>query len=71
MTAAHLPPPGRAVDKLAATLQAKAALAGVRVDPIEGDNGRLVWIVSKGIYSRECETLDEVRAFLARMGIEA
>lgn len=57
--------------KQAATVQAKAALAGVRVDPIEGDNGRLVWIVTRWALTRECNTLDEVRAFLSRMGIDA
>lgn len=57
--------------KLAATLQATAALAGVRVDPIETDDAGVVWIVSKWALTRECETLDEVRKLLARMGIEA
>lgn len=57
--------------KEAATLQAKAALAGVRVDPIEADDGELVWCVSRWALTRQCESLDEVRELLARMGVEA
>ena len=54
--------------KQAATLQAQAALAGVRVDPVDDDHGTLVWIVSKWSLTRQCKTLGEVRELLARMG---
>jgi hypothetical protein len=57
--------------KLAATVQAKAALAGVRVESIEADDGALVWFVSRWSLTRQCDSLDDVRALLARMGIEA
>lgn len=59
----------RAIYKQAATLQAQAALAGVRVDPVEDDRGTVIWIVSKWSLTRKCETLDEVRELLARMGV--
>lgn len=55
--------------KRAAKLQAAAALAGVRVDPIEADDGRLAWIVTRWALTRQCETLDELAEFLQRMGI--
>ena len=59
----------KAIYKQAATLQAQAALAGVRVDPVEDDHGTLIWIVSKWSLTRQCETLGEVRELLARMGV--
>ena len=57
--------------KEAAALQAKAALLGVRVDPIEAADGGLIWIVSRWALTRQCDTLDEVRELLARMGVDA
>lgn len=59
----------KAIYKQGATLQAQAALAGVRVDPIEDDHGTVIWIVSKWSLTRHCETLGEVRELLARMGV--
>lgn len=56
--------------KQLATLQAVAALAGVRVDPIEGDDGRTVYIVSRWALTKQCNTLDELRDLLARMGVQ-
>jgi hypothetical protein len=58
-------------DKELTTVQAKAALAGTRVDPIEADDGATVFIVSRWALTRQCNTLLEVRELLARMGIEA
>ena len=60
-----------AIDKQASTMQAVAALAGVRVDPIEGDDGRTVYIVSRWALTKQCNTLDELRVLLQRMGIAA
>lgn len=55
--------------KRLATLQAVAALRGVRVDPLESDAGRTVYIVSLQSLTRQCDTLDEVHALLKRMGV--
>ncbi len=60
---------GREQRKRFATLQAAAALAGIVVTPIEADNGQRVYILSKGSLSKECSSLDEVRALLVRMGV--
>lgn len=57
--------------KDAANLRALAALAGVRVDPINDDHGAPVWIVSRWSLTRQCNTLGEVRALLQRMGVRA
>lgn len=54
-----------------ATVQAVAARAGVRVDAIPADDGGRVFIVSRWSLCRQCDTLDEVRELLLRMGIEA
>ena len=48
-------------------LQAVAVRAGVRVDPIEADDGSPGWIVSCWSLTRQCSTLAEVRVLLARM----
>jgi hypothetical protein len=58
-----------AIDKPVATLQAVAALAEVRVDPIEGDDGKTVYIVSRWALTKQCNTVDELRDLLRRMGI--
>ena len=57
--------------KQVATLQAVAAMAGVRVDPIEGDDGHTVYIVTRWNLTRQCNTLGDLRAFLRSMGISA
>jgi len=55
--------------KRIATLQAVAAIAGVRVDPVEGDDGRTVWFVSRWSLTKQCNTLAELSELLRRMGI--
>lgn len=57
--------------KDAANVQALAAMAGVRVDPINDDHGATVWIVSRWSLRRQCNTLGEVCALLQRMGVKA
>jgi len=59
------------VDKQVSTMQAVAALAGVRVDPIDGDDGHTVYVVSRWALTKQCNTLDELRGLLRRMGIAA
>ena len=56
--------------KTAAGLQARAALAGIRLDPVEGDDGRIVWILTKWSYTRQCSSLEEARGLLQHMGFE-
>lgn len=53
------------------TLQAHAALAEIRVDPIDSDNGRRVYIVTRWALTKQCDSLDELRALLKRMGVAA
>lgn len=60
---------GAELSKAEASVIAPAALAGVSVTPIEADNGRRIYIVSRWSLTRQCETLDEVRALLTRMGV--
>lgn len=57
-------------DKTEANVQAAAALRGVAVTPIDDDRGRRVFIVSQWSLCKQCDSLDEVRALLRRMGIE-
>jgi hypothetical protein len=57
--------------KTVATLQAVAAMAGVRVDPIEGDDGHTVYIVTRWALTKQCNTLDEMADLLRRMGVAA
>lgn len=49
--------------------QAKAALAGFSVEQIEADDGGQVFIVSRWSLTRQCDTLDDVRELLQRMGV--
>jgi hypothetical protein len=52
-----------------ANIIAPAALAGVAVTPIDDDRGRRVYIVSRWSMAKQCDTLDDVRELLGRMGI--
>jgi hypothetical protein len=54
--------------KTVATLQAQAAISGFSVEPIEADDGRHGFIVARWNLSRQCDTADEVRELLRRMG---
>ena len=56
--------------KAAAGLQARAALAGIRLDPVESDEGRTVWIVTRWAFTKQCSSLEEARDLLERMGVE-
>ena len=60
-----------AVAKRASTLRALAALAGIRVDPIESDDGRRAYCVTRWNLTRQCNSIDELTEFLRQMGIEA
>jgi len=44
-------------------------MAGVQVDPIGSDDGRQVFIVSRWNLTRQCDSLDELRELLQRMGV--
>ena len=55
--------------KYEATVQAQAALAGVRVIPVEGADGRRAYLVGRWSLTRPCDTLEDVTAFLQKMGI--
>ena len=52
-------------------LQAVAAIAGIRVDQIEIDDGRPAWVVTRWALSRQCNSLDELTDFLRKMGVAA
>ena len=71
MGAPTLPADQSAERKQLATLQAIAALAGVRVDPIEDDEGHTVYVITRWSLTAQRNTLDDVREFLQRMGIAA
>lgn len=58
-------------DKQVATLQAVAALSGIRVDPINNDDGGTAYVLTRWSLTKQCNTLDELRGLLRRMGIEA
>jgi hypothetical protein len=49
-------------------LQTAAARVRVTID-IEGGNGAQVYIVSRWSLSKQCDSLDDLRALLARMGV--
>lgn len=53
----------------AAAVQALAALAGIRVDPIELGDGSQAWIVTRWHLTRQFGSLAEVCEFLGRMGV--
>jgi hypothetical protein len=60
-----------AIAKAFATLQAQAALVGVQVERIEADGGGQAFIVSRWNLTRQCDTIDDVRELLRRMGVAA
>lgn len=57
--------------KILATLQAQAALLGVVLTEVEGDDGAPVYVISRWAYTRQCSSIDEVRDRLRRMGASA
>ena len=56
--------------KRLATLQARAALAGVVVNAMENDHGSKVFIVSKWAMTRELPDIDSLESWLQRVGGE-
>jgi len=54
-------------DKAFATLQARAALAGVVLHRLEDDRGREVFVVSRWAMTRQLDSLQEVDAWLTRV----
>ncbi len=61
-------PPRRIDPKVAATLKARCALVGVELHVIDGDNGAPLLIVSRWSLTRQMHSVDEVEAFLRRIG---
>jgi hypothetical protein len=53
--------------KRLATLRAQAALAGVTLHEIEGDDGRPIYIVTRSHLTRELRALNDVEAWLLRV----
>lgn len=53
--------------KRLATLRARAALAGVALYSIEGDDGRPLYVLTRWHLTRELRTLDEVDAWLDKV----
>lgn len=65
MTAAQL---AAALDpKRLATAQARAALAGIALEAIEGDNGRLEFVATRWALSKRFDDLAAVEAWLDRV----
>lgn len=54
--------------KAVATLQARAALLGIALVPSTDDHDRPVFIVSQWGMTRQLDTVDDVEAFLKRVG---
>lgn len=54
-------------DKAFATLQARAALAGVALHRLEDDRGRDVFIVSRWALTRQFDDIAAVEAWLDRV----
>lgn len=67
MNATAAAPP---LTKEEANVIAPAALAGVRVSPIEDDRGARVYVVSRWSLTKACNTLHDVRELLVHMGID-
>lgn len=63
----HRPVVVTPIDKRLATLRARAALAGVTLYAIEGDDGRPLYVLTRWHLTRELRTLDEVEAWLAQV----
>lgn len=53
--------------KRVATLQARAALSGIALHHVEGENGRPVYIATKWALTKQFESLDEVEAWIDRV----
>lgn len=60
--------PAEEARKRFATLQARAAMAGVALSRLDDDRGRPVFIASKWALTKQLDSLDEVSAFLTRIG---
>lgn len=58
---------GQIVDKVEATLIARAALAGVVVTRIEADNGAPQWVASRWALTRAFDSLQQLGAWLDRV----
>lgn len=55
-------------DKAFATLQARAALAGVALSRLDDDRGLPMFVASKWALTRQLASLEEVASFLAKIG---
>lgn len=58
-------------DKTFRTVRAVAACRGTRVDAVHAGPGRVSFAVNRWGLTRDCATLVDVRALLARMGVDA
>ena len=56
--------------KAVATLRAKAAVAGIRVDRIETDDGRDAFVVTRWAHTKQCDTLDDLTGFLRLQAVD-
>lgn len=56
------------IDKVAATLKARAALCGVVLHVLEDDHGAALFIASKWSLTKQMSTVGEVEAFLRGIG---
>jgi hypothetical protein len=54
--------------KAFATLQATAALRGFRLDRLEAGADGLAYVITRWALTKQLQTLDDVRAFLAQIG---
>ncbi|OWQ83591.1 hypothetical protein CDN99_26025 [Roseateles aquatilis] len=54
--------------KAFATLQASAALRGFRLDRVEADAAGEAYVITRWALTKQLQTLDDVRAFLAQIG---
>jgi len=72
MSAAYLggwPAASPSLAKTLATYQARAALCGVRVDRLAGDDGSIELVVTAGVRTSRCGSLEELRLVLAELGV--
>ncbi len=58
---------GKLETKQLATLQARAALAGIVLNPIDDDAGRQVFILSRGELTKQLDSPDAVSVWLDRV----
>lgn len=61
-------PEAVAADKTFATLQARAALAGVALSRLDDDRGKPMFVASKWALTRQLASLEEVASFLTKIG---